>query len=107
MPFDGGGISLALYSYGMVPTRADRCCCVLYSMRSRARTWNQGVSSQCENKNNISIEPCERIEAKDAYDRMLDPIAGTPATEKPWQELFIFLLMISLEQVELKWNNVS
>ena len=48
-----------------------------------------------------------RIEADDADDRMLDPVAGTPATEKPWQELLIFLLMISLEQVELKWNNVS
>ena len=76
-------------------------------MNSRARTWNQGDSSQCENKNNISIEPCERIEAVDAYDRMLDPNAGTPATEKLWQELLIFLLMISFEQVELKWNHVS
>ena len=51
-------------------------------MNSRERTWNQGDSSQCENKNNISIKPCERIEADDAYDRMQDPIAGSPATEK-------------------------
>ena len=97
----------ALCSYGMVPSRADRCCYVLYSLNSRERTWNQGDSSQCDNKNNISIEPCERIEADDACDRMQDPIAGSPATEKPWQELLILLLMISLEQVQLKWNNVS
>ena len=29
----------ALRSYGMVPTRADRCCYVLYSTQSRERTW--------------------------------------------------------------------
>ena len=51
-------------------------------MNSRERTWNQGDYSQCKNKNNISIEPRERIEADDAYDRMQVPIAGSPATEK-------------------------
>ena len=30
-----------LCSYGMVPTRADRCCYVLYSVQSRERTWKQ------------------------------------------------------------------
>ena len=29
----------ALRSYGMVPTRADRCCYVLYSTQSRERAW--------------------------------------------------------------------
>ena len=49
-----------------------------------------------KHKNNISIKPCERIEADDAYDRMLDPIAGSSShKKKPWQELLIFLLMIS------------
>ena len=105
MPLHSGGISLT--GHCTVVVWFLRGCYVLYSMNSRERTWNQGDSSQCDNKNNISIEPCERIEADDAYDRMLDPIAGTPATEKPWQELLIFLLMISLEQVRLKWNNVS
>ena len=28
----------ALCNYGMVPTRADRCCCLLYSIQSRERT---------------------------------------------------------------------
>ena len=105
MPLHSGGISLT--GHCTVVVWFLRGCHELYSMNSLERTWNQGDSSQCDNKNNISIEPCERIEADDAYDRMLDRIAGTPATEKPWQELLIFLLMISLEQVGLKWNNVS
>ena len=29
----------ALRTYGMVPTRADRCCYVLYSIQSRERAW--------------------------------------------------------------------
>ena len=41
-------IDKALCSYGMVPTRADRCCYVLYSMDSLERTWNQGDYSQCK-----------------------------------------------------------
>ena len=45
----------ALCSCGMVPTKPDRCCCVLNSMSSCKRTWNQGDYSQCKNKNNISI----------------------------------------------------
>ena len=32
----------ALCSYGMVPTRADRLCYVLYSTQSRERAWNPG-----------------------------------------------------------------
>ena len=71
-------------------------------MNSRERTWNQGDYSQCKNKNNISIEPRERIEADDAYDRMQVPIAGSPATEKHVAGIIHLLLMISSEQVELK-----
>ena len=72
----------ALCSYGMVPAGADRCCYVLYSINSRERTWDQGDSSQCENKNNISIKPSSRTETDDPYDRMQDPSASSPATEK-------------------------
>ena len=35
----------ALCSYGMVPTRADRCCYVLCSTQSRERTWKQNNSA--------------------------------------------------------------
>ena len=34
---------------GMVPTRADRGCCVLYSTQTRERTWNQKFSTQWHN----------------------------------------------------------
>ena len=69
-------------SSGMVLTRADRCCYVFFSMNSREQTWNQGDYSQCKNKDNISIKPSDRIEADGAYDRILNPIAGSPATGK-------------------------
>ena len=36
----------ALYSYGMVPKRADRCCQVLYSIQSRERTSKQKNHTQ-------------------------------------------------------------
>ena len=36
----------ALCSYGVVPTRADRCCYVVYSIQSRDRTWKQNNSTQ-------------------------------------------------------------
>ena len=40
---DAGGniLDKALCTYVMVPTRADRCCYVLYSSQTRERTWNQ------------------------------------------------------------------
>ena len=30
----------ALRGYGMIPTQADRCCYMLYSIQSRERAWN-------------------------------------------------------------------
>ena len=57
----------ALCGYGMVPTRADRCCYVWYSMQSRERTWRQSNSTQWHDA---------------ACETMLDPIAGSPATGK-------------------------
>ena len=64
----------------MVPTRADRCCYVLYSIQSRERTWNQNNSTQWHDTSNISTKPCARTEADAAIEKMLDPIAGSPAT---------------------------
>ena len=55
----------ALCTYGKVPTRADRCCCVSYSIKSRERNWKQNNSTHCHDA---------------AYEKMLDPIAGSPAT---------------------------
>ena len=48
----------------MVPTRADRCCYVLYSTHARERTRNQNNSTH----NHDAV-----------FEKMLDPIAGSPA----------------------------
>ena len=85
MPPDAGGTFLdkALCSYGMVPTRADRCCYVLYSTQSRERTWNQNNSTQWRDTSNISTNPRVRTEVDAAFEKKtLDPIARSPATEK-------------------------
>ena len=57
----------ALCGCGKVPTRADRCCFVLYSTQSRERTRNQNNLTHFHDA---------------AFDKMLDPIAGSPATGK-------------------------
>ena len=72
----------ALCGYGMFPTGADQCCYVLYSIQSRERTWNQNSSTQWHDASNISTKPRVRTEADAAFEKMLDPIAGSPATGK-------------------------
>ena len=72
----------ALCIYGMVLTRADRCCYVLYSIQSRERTGNQNNSTLWHDTSNISTQPRVRTEATAAFEKMLHPIAGSPATGK-------------------------
>ena len=43
----------ALRSYGMVSTRADRCCYVLYSVNSREQALKQNNSAQWHDTSNI------------------------------------------------------
>ena len=69
-------------SYGMVPTRADRCCYVLYPIQSRERTWNQNNSTQWHDTSHILTKPRVETEADAAFEKMLDPIARSPATGK-------------------------
>ena len=72
----------ALCSYGMVPTRADRLCCVLYSSQSRERAWEpwrQKTIAQSHSTGNVLTE--SRARSKNGcFEKMLDPIAGSPAT---------------------------
>ena len=70
----------AVCSCGMVPTGADRCCYVLYSIQPRERTWNQNNSTQWHDSSNISAKPRVRTEADAAFEKIMDPIAGSPAT---------------------------
>ena len=66
----------------MVSTRADRCCYVLYSIQWRQRTWKQSNSTQRHGTSNILTELRVRAEVDAAFEEMLDPIAGSPATGK-------------------------
>ena len=87
----------ALCSYGMVPTRADRCCYVVYSIQSREQVrepWKQKTITlwhgtgyqhnltQWHGTSNILTEPRVRAEVDAAFENKLDPIAGNPATGK-------------------------
>ena len=74
----------ALCSYGMVPTRADRLCYVLYSTQSRERAWEpwrQKAIAQSHGTGNVLTESRERSK-NGCFEKMLDPIAGSPATGK-------------------------
>ena len=101
-------LDTALRTYGMIPTRADRCCYVLYSIQSRERArehWGQRAVAQQNDTKDAFTKSSEQSEVEAAFETTLDPIAGSPATGNPWQESSIYLWMISLEQVETKWNN--
>ena len=75
----------ALRSYGMVSTRADQCCYVLYSLHSCERAWEhwgQRAIAQQNGKKDAFTESRERSEMEAAFEKTLDPIAGSPATGK-------------------------
>ena len=75
----------ALCSYGMVPTRADRCCYVLYWTQSRERAcehWKRRTIAQQHGTGDVLTESRERSERDAAFEKMLDPLAGSPATGK-------------------------
>ena len=60
----------ALRSYGMVPTRADRCCYVLYSLQSRRQAWErwvQGAIAQQNGAKDAFTESGERSEMEAAF----------------------------------------
>ena len=61
---DAGGTPVTKHC---LVTRADRCCYVLSCKQSRERTWNQNNSTHCHDA---------------ACEKMLDPIAGSPAAGK-------------------------
>ena len=83
MPPNAGGTSLtAQCSYGMVPTRADRCCYVLYSIQSRDRTWKKIILQSGTVQKNILTEPRVRAEVDAAFEKMVD--AEVQVQENPW-----------------------
>ena len=71
----------ALCSSGMIPTRADRCCCVLYSTQTCKPNWNKRCSTQVDSTIDISLKSRARSEGDAAFESMLDPVEGSPATD--------------------------
>ena len=79
----GGTFSTkALCSCGMIPTRPDRCCCVLYSTQTSKPNWNKRCSTHLKSTIDISLKSRARFEGDAAFEIMLDPIEGSPATDK-------------------------
>ena len=94
----------------MVPTRADRCCYVLYSTQTRKRNWNKTCSTQEHRTIDISLESRTRSHREREMLQLRKcwiPLKEAQLQANPRQESQNFLYMIFLEQVEPKWNNVS
>ena len=75
----------ALCSYDMVPTRGDRCCYVLLSIQSheRAREYlGQWAVAQQNDTKDAFTKSRDQSEVEAAFEKALDPIAGSPATLK-------------------------
>ena len=85
MPPDAGGISLTRTYVAMAwyPNELIDAvkCCTQYRIQSRERTWKQ-KHTQWHDTGNISNKPRVRTEVAATYEKMLDPIAGSPATGK-------------------------
>jgi hypothetical protein len=68
-------IDASLRSYGMIPTRADRCCYVLYtgerSLKTPKQQKHQGTDFEDKGDIPISFEQ--------AMDYLLDPASGSPS----------------------------
>ena len=78
-------LNKALRSNGMVPTRADRCCYVLYSSQSRERAWKhsaQGAIAQQNGTKDAFTESRKRSDMEAAFEKMPDPKTGSPAAGK-------------------------
>ena len=74
-------LDAALRSYGMVPTRADRCCYVMYSLKSRKQAgehWIQGAIAQQNGTKETFTDSREQSEMEAAFEKK----AGSPATGK-------------------------
>ena len=75
----------ALCSCGMVPTRADRLCCVLYSTQSRERAWEpwrQKIIAQSHGTGNVLTESRERSKM-DALRKCWIPLQEAQLQENP------------------------
>ena len=75
----------ALRTYGMIPTRADRCCHVLYSILSLTRALEhlgQGAVAQQNDTKDAFTKSREHSEMEATFEKTLDPIDGRKAGGK-------------------------
>ena len=66
----------ALCSYGMVPTRGDRCCYVLCSIQSRERAreyLGQWAVAQQNDTKDAFTKSRDQSEVEAAFEKALDP----------------------------------
>ena len=72
------------------PTRADRCCYVLYSIQSRERAWEhwgQGTIAQQHGTGDALTESRERAEMEAAFEKNAGSHSRKPRLqENPWQD---------------------
>ena len=55
---------------------------VLYSTQTCKQNWNRACYTQGHDTHAISLESCARSQGDVAFERMLDPFEGSPATGK-------------------------
>ena len=72
----------ALRGCGMVPTRSDRCCYVNSPRKQAWEHWVQGAIAQQTSTKDAFTESREQSEMENAFEKTLDPRAGSPATGK-------------------------
>ena len=81
-------------TYGMVPTRADRCCYVLFYSQPHKQArehWIQGAIAQQNGTKDTFTDSREQSEMEAAFEKTLDPIAGSPATGKSVAGIIIYV----------------
>ena len=75
----------ALRTYGVIPTRADRCCHVLYSIQSRERArehWGQRAVTQQNEIKDALTKARKQSEVESAFEKNAGSTAGSPASGK-------------------------
>ena len=87
-----------------------RCCYVLYSIQSRERAWEpwrQKTITQWHGTGNVLTESRWRSEVDAAFEKILDPIARSPATGNSVAGIIKLCVDDLVGTGEPKWNNAS